>query len=389
MSKFNKIKGELLSYCQSEMNELAIQYDLSGDFPEKSISKMRELKLLSSLIPEEYGGLGLTINEVGELCETLGMYCSSSALIFAMHQMNVACIVYGNDNEPFLDATLADISKRQLLVCSATSENGVGGNIRNSHCYVSREKRGFVLEKHCPIVSYGKYSDIWLITSKKSEASNSGDQVISVLYAKQIELEQKEKWNSFGFRATCSDSFRVLAKAECQQIMRRPFSQILAEVMQPLSHALWSCVWLGMAKSAFNMTLESVRKRTLSNGGLNTTHMKGAASIDAKVQSMHAHCSYYLSEVSSKIGMVDDSPSANLHNGVNFNNVKVVMSEYLIDIVSMCIKLSGMNAFNRDSEYCLERLLRDSYGAALMINNERLTESNATYLLAISSNRLY
>ena len=40
-----------------------------------------------------------------------------------------------------------------------------------------------------------------------------------------------------------------------------------------------------------------------------------------------------------------------------------------------------MAGYRNDSPYSLGRLLRDAYGAALMVNNDRILKLNATMLL--------
>ncbi len=50
-------------------------------------------KLLGIQIPLAFGGDGASILDVTEMCYTLGRACASTAMIFAMHQTKVACLV--------------------------------------------------------------------------------------------------------------------------------------------------------------------------------------------------------------------------------------------------------------------------------------------------------
>src|ERR1700760_4409977 len=67
--------------------------DRDGRFPKAAIDAARERKLLGAQIPVEFGGFGASIYDLTEMCYTLGRACSSSAMIFAMHQTKVACLV--------------------------------------------------------------------------------------------------------------------------------------------------------------------------------------------------------------------------------------------------------------------------------------------------------
>jgi acyl-CoA dehydrogenase len=43
--------------------------------------------------------------------------------------------------------------------------------------------------------------------------------------------------------------------------------------------------------------------------------------------------------------------------------------------------ICGISGYRNDSKYSLARHLRDAYGAALMVNNDRITKLNATMLM--------
>src|SRR3982074_3289036 len=61
--------------------------DADARFPREAIDPLKEMQLMSAYVPEELGGMGLTIIEIGRICETLSQYCASTAMVFAMHQI--------------------------------------------------------------------------------------------------------------------------------------------------------------------------------------------------------------------------------------------------------------------------------------------------------------
>ena len=72
----------------------AAAVDRDARFPTESFAALRAEKLLSAYVPSEFGGLGLSLTQVCRICEILGQYCASTAMVFAMHQIQVACIVH-------------------------------------------------------------------------------------------------------------------------------------------------------------------------------------------------------------------------------------------------------------------------------------------------------
>ena len=67
--------------------------DRDSRFPVEAVSALKEANLLSAFVPEALGGFGSGMTELAQMCEALGQHCSSTAMVFAMHQINVACLV--------------------------------------------------------------------------------------------------------------------------------------------------------------------------------------------------------------------------------------------------------------------------------------------------------
>jgi acyl-CoA dehydrogenase len=66
---------------------------------------------------------------------------------------------------------------------------------------------------------------------------------------------------------------------------------------------------------------------------------------------------------------------------VKINNLKISSSTLILDIVSRSLMICGISGYRNDSKYSLSRHLRDAYGAALMVNNDRIMNHNSNLLL--------
>jgi hypothetical protein len=109
----------------------AAAVDREARFPREATDALREKHLLSAHVPERLGGFGVSIAELGLMCEALGQRCASAAMVFAMHQVQVACLVR-HGSSPFLQGHLGELVRGQRLIASVNSEAGVGGNVRTS-----------------------------------------------------------------------------------------------------------------------------------------------------------------------------------------------------------------------------------------------------------------
>ena len=71
----------------------AAAVDAGSRFPSEAIGAARAERLLSAAVPADLGGEGASIADVVDVCYALGRACASTAMIYAMHQVKVACLV--------------------------------------------------------------------------------------------------------------------------------------------------------------------------------------------------------------------------------------------------------------------------------------------------------
>src|SRR5215472_3794756 len=67
--------------------------DRNGRFPAEAFAAARAQRLLGILVPADLGGDGASISDAVDICYMLGRGCSSTGMIFAMHQIMVAILV--------------------------------------------------------------------------------------------------------------------------------------------------------------------------------------------------------------------------------------------------------------------------------------------------------
>ena len=124
--------------------------DAEARFPNEAFEALRAEKLLSAYVTEEFGGMGLTMTQIARICEVLGHYCASTAMVYAMHQIQVACILHHGQSSEYFRNYLRRIVDEQLLLASSTTELGVGGDLRSSLCCIETEGDTFTVERRLP-----------------------------------------------------------------------------------------------------------------------------------------------------------------------------------------------------------------------------------------------
>jgi acyl-CoA dehydrogenase len=355
--------------------------DRLARFPAESFAACRSGRLLSMLVPVELGGGGATIMDVASVCSSLGRQCASTGLIFAMHQIQVASLINAGLNSAWHRDLLARISRDQLLLASATTEGGIGGDIRSSSCAVVTKGERIDIEKQGTVISYGRVADVILLTARRTPDSPASDQVLVALEKKDYRLEQTAEWDPLGMRGTCSESFYLKADALAAQVLPKSFSEIASQSMLATSHIFWSGVWHGIAADALGKAQSFIRARARQNPGAPLPGTRRLAQAAESLQLMRAAI-VDASDLYAKAHATEDGTSATAF-AIGMNNHKVTCSELTLEIVHNAMLICGISGYRNDNAHSLGRNLRDAYSAQVMINNDRI-ESNVASLLMVS-----
>jgi acyl-CoA dehydrogenase len=263
--EFNALIEHVQQLGRDLIRPKAVDVDRDARFPREAFDAFKACKLLSVYVPTTMGGMGLSITQVCKLCEILGGYCASTAMIFAMHQIQVACIVHHCEGSEFFQNFLRELVREQYLLASATTELGVGGDLRSSQCAIEIQGDSFTLEKQAPVISYGAQADFILVTCRKNSEAMPSDQLQVLVDCRSATLDSISTWDTLGFRGTCSSGFHLRSKGHIQQIQPVPFADILGHTMHPIAHLVWSSLWLGLAQDAVAIARGIVRAAARKN----------------------------------------------------------------------------------------------------------------------------
>ena len=352
--------------------------DVNSRFPVETFEALASERMLSVLVPQDLGGLGARIGDVALAVEAIGEHCASSAMVYAMHQIQVASLAR-HGRSAWARKFLARVASEQLLLASATTEKGIGGDVRSSSCAVEQTGDRFELIKDAPVISYGKFANAVLVTARRTPDSPPNDQVLVAVPIEDGTLDQQSTWNALGFRGTCSDGFVLTGTGDISQILSDPYDVISAHTMLPTSHVLWASVWLGIANSAVDTARTYVRKDARKNPGTTSpvaVHLAGLVGMLDQFRALVRS-----STADYEAALDDPEQLTSMGFALRMNSLKVSASTLVVEVVSRALTICGIAGYLEDSPLSLGRRLRDAHGAALMVNNDRILGANAQMLL--------
>lgn len=367
------VAGDLMMRAQAAASVAADHaegVDREARFPAEALGALRDGRLLGIMIPRNLGGEEAGISRVVDIIYRLAQSCAATAMIYAMHQVQIACIVRHMQSSRFLEQLLRRLCADQLLLASATTEGQSGGDIRSNEASLQFTLGRIDLERRSNVISYGAHADGILATARRSLEGVTSDQVLVVFMKGDYQLTRVQDWHVLGMRGTCSDGYILKATGTMEQVLPEPYSVIHAQTMVPFAHLLWGAVWAGIAAEAVGRA-QSFNQRMIrrDNGQLplGSRHFMNAFAAMQSLRSMlQTALRRYERDMKDSMAL----------SSVDFQHMitlaKVEMSELAVTAVLNAFRSCGLSGYRTDGEFSIARNLRDVLSSPVMINNERI-----------------
>jgi acyl-CoA dehydrogenase len=357
----------------------ALAVDSAARFPAEAFQAVKAQRLLGIQVPKSLGGEGVGVGDVADVCYQLGQACGSTGMIFAMHQIKVACIMRHMGENGTLQRMLRRLCAEQLLLASSTTEGQGGGNIRSSEAPVEHQEGGRIsLERRASVISYGAYADGVVTTARRAVDAAASDQVLIAFLKSDYTLTRLQGWDALGMRGTCSEGYTLKASANAEQILPEPYETIHTRTMVPFAHLLWGSVWTGIAASATARAQAFVRNAMRHSGQLPPGAPQFTRAL-ATLRTLRGMLATSLRRYEQC--MNDPQALAALEFQTLITLTKVEASELAAQTVMSAMRACGLSGYRNDSEYSIGRHLRDVLSAPIMINNDRILANLATPVL--------
>jgi acyl-CoA dehydrogenase len=236
-------------------------------------------------------------------------------------------------------------------------------------------------EKQAPTVSYGAHADDLFVTLRSSPEAEPSDQVIVLAQMDQAQMTQTGTWDPLGMRGTCSPGFLVSATVSPDQVLPTPFQRVMSESLVPVTHILWSHLWLGIATDAFDRARAFVRAAARRSPGETPPVALRLSHLMSELSLLRAEVTSALSEFVEASEEPGRERLSTMALQLRFNNLKIAASEQAPLVCQGALAVCGIMGFKNDTPYSVGRHLRDTMSASLMIANERIHQTNASLLL--------
>jgi len=347
--------------------------DRDGRFPREAIDAARAEGLMGVMVPAALGGEDASVSQIVDICYLLGGACASTAMIYAMHQVKVACVIRHGVGAEWHEDFLRRLTADQLLVASSTTEGQGGGNVRSSEAPVERAGSRISLERQASVISYGERADAVVTTARRDADADATDQVLVVFMKADYTLERTLEWDTLGMRGTCSAGFTLKAAGRGAQILSEPYGVIHTQSMVPAAHLMWAGVWAGVAAGAVERARKYMRKAARGADGQLPPGAAHFTKANSSLRSLRSLIATSLDRYEAAAYNPAALSSIDFQTAINL--LKVDASELAVATVMSALRACGLSGYRNDSDVSIGRYLRDVLSSPIMINNDRILAS--------------
>lgn len=356
------------------------QVDQEARFPHEAIAALRAENLLSILMPAELGGEEAKLGDALDACYRLARACSSTGMIYAIHQINACCIVGHAAASTWHRAFMARLVENQMLLASFGSEIETGGVARASVAPLEEAERRIVLVRNGGVIGHGAQADALVTLAHRAVSSDSHNRVLVVLEKKNYVLEKTQSWDTFGMRGTATAAFNLKAVGSPSQIIPADYEEINTQTILPIGHLMQASVWAGIACGALERARKFLRKAARTGVNLPSGTLFFTQAL-VKLRALRSLIDASLSRYETI------RHNGNAVSGIDFQNavalLKLDACELALETVMKALRACGMSGYRNDGDMSIARSLRDILHAPIASDTDQmLSELAASSILS-------
>lgn len=250
-------------FAFQHIKPFVMKWDESQEFPIEVFKKLGELGLMGVLVPEEYGGAGLSYFEYNAAIQEISKVCGSIGLSIAAH--NSLCtghiLLFGNEGQK--EKYLPKLAAGKFLGAWGLTEPNTGSDARNMKTIAVRQGDEWILNGTKNWITHGISGDVAVVISRTGEPRTSGNSTAFIVDRGTPGFSGGKKENKLGMRAseTAEMVFDNCRISDAQRIgeVGDGFRQAM-KVLEGGRISIAS-LSLGIARGAFEAALQYSKER--------------------------------------------------------------------------------------------------------------------------------
>lgn len=240
-----------------------MEWDESQEFPVQIFKEMGKLGLMGVLVPEEYGGSGLSYFEYNAVIQEIAKVCGSIGLSLAAHNSLCTGHILSFGNEAQKKKYLPKLATAEFIGAWGLTEPNTGSDAGNMKTTAVKEGDEWILNGTKSWITHGKSGDVAVVICRTGEPRTSGNSTAFIVERGTPGFSGGKKENKLGMRA--SETAEMIFE-NC----RVPDANRLGEVGDGFRQALKvldggrisiAALSVGIAKGAYEASVQYSKER--------------------------------------------------------------------------------------------------------------------------------
>ncbi len=343
------IRGVAREFARKEIAPAAAYHDRTAEFPHEIQSKARKLGLISVVIPEEYGGSGLSAIEMIIVAEELAWGCAGIAVGgIAINTLTAQPIMLAGDREQ-KKRYLGMLSEGYGSYC--VSEPASGSDVASMQTSARKLKDGYVLNGQKTWISNASEASFFVVFAKTSP--DDGHRGISAFLVDRDApgVEVSKKFPKMGQRASdaCEVVFREVELSRTSLLGREGDGFKLAMKVFDHTRPLIAALGVGISRRALDECVSYSKEREAF--GRPILDFQGVSFKIAEM-GMRTHAARLLAYNAAW------KAARGARNTLEASYAKTFASDTAMWAATEAVQIHG--GYGYSEEYPLEKLMRDA-----------------------------
>ena len=179
-----------------------MEWDETQEFTRQLFKELGNLGMMGVLVPEEYGGSGLSYIEYVTIIQEIARVCGSIGLSLAAHNSLCTGHILAFGNEEQKRKYLPCLASGQSLGAWGLTEAGTGSDAGNMRCVAVKDGDDWVINGTKCWITHGRSGDIAVVIARTGEPRTKDNATAFVVERGTKGFSGGKKENKLGMRAS-------------------------------------------------------------------------------------------------------------------------------------------------------------------------------------------
>jgi alkylation response protein AidB-like acyl-CoA dehydrogenase len=189
-------------FAQQHIKPFVMEWDESQEFPAHVFREMGKLGLMGVLVPEEYGGSGLSYFEYVAVIEEIAKVCGSVGLSLAAHNSLCTGHIMSFGNEAQKQKYLPKLATGEWIGAWGLTEPNTGSDAGNMQTTAVKDGDDWILNGTKNWITHGRSGQLSVVIARTGEPRTSGNSTAFIVERGTPGFSGGKKENKLGMRAS-------------------------------------------------------------------------------------------------------------------------------------------------------------------------------------------